>query len=99
MVVESTSYSHTGQKTYSGTWPVEGRTIAVDGKVIPVGSRVYIYELNNWYLAEDKIPPESVRKGAIIDIFRGDVKSCREWGRRDVRVRVVPPEKIKSKNN
>jgi 3D (Asp-Asp-Asp) domain-containing protein len=93
MVVESTSYSHTGQRTFSGTWPVEGRTIAVDGKVIPIGSKVFIYELNNWYLAEDLIPPSSVRKGAIIDIFRNDEKSCWEWGRRSLRVWVMPPEK------
>ncbi|HYH04796.1 MAG TPA: 3D domain-containing protein [Bacillota bacterium] len=99
MVVQATSYSHTGQKTYSGTWPREGVTIAVDNKKIKIGSKVYIYELNNWYLAEDKIPASSVRKGAIIDIFRNDEKSCWAWGRRDVRVRVVSPESSKNKNN
>lgn len=91
LTVESTSYSHTGSRTYSNTWPKEGVTVAVDGKVIRVGSWVYIQELNNWYLAEDKIPIESVRKGAVIDIFMNREADCWTWGRRDVAVIVVGP--------
>lgn len=93
MVVKSTSYSHTGSKTYTGTWPQEGRTIAVDPTTIPIGSMVYINELDRWFIAEDKIPPKSVAKGAIVDIFRNCESCCWEWGRRDINVKVVPPRK------
>lgn len=92
LIVESTSYSHTGNRTFSGTWPQEGVTIAVDNQKIKVGSRVYIYELNNWYLAEDLIPASSVKKGAIIDIFQNDIGDCWQWGRRDVQIKVIPPQ-------
>lgn len=41
-----------GAKTASGTTPTEGRTIAVDSSVIPLGSRVYI-EGYGVFIAED----------------------------------------------
>lgn len=41
-----------GSKTASGTTPTEGRTIAVDSSVIPLGSRVYI-EGYGVFIAED----------------------------------------------
>jgi 3D (Asp-Asp-Asp) domain-containing protein len=93
LVVQATAYSHTGDRTYSGTWPREGWTIAVDPATIPIGSRVYIKELNNWYIAEDRIPEVSIRKGAKIDIFMDREADAWKWGRRDVRVVVEPPEK------
>lgn len=92
MTVESTAYSHTGNRTYTGTWPKEGRTIAVDPQAIPIGSKVYIKELGGWYVAEDKIPPESVAKGARVDIFMDDENRCWEWGRRDITVKAISAE-------
>ena len=41
-----------GAKTASGTTPAEGRTIAVDSSIIPLGSRVYI-EGYGMFIAED----------------------------------------------
>ena len=41
-----------GAKTASGTTPTEGRTIAVDSSIIPLGSRVYI-EGYGTFIAED----------------------------------------------
>ena len=41
-----------GAKTASGTTPTEGRTIAVDSSIIPLGSRVYI-EGYGVFIAED----------------------------------------------
>lgn len=91
MIVQATAYSHTGQQTYTGTWPKEGRTIAVDPETIPMGSRVYI-EGFGWRVAEDKIPLESVAKGAKVDIFMDNENDCWEWGRRNVRIIVFPPQ-------
>lgn len=96
MVVESTAYTHTGYRTFTETWPQEGRTIAVDDKVIKIGSRVHIEGLG-WRVAEDKIPAESVARGAVIDIFLSREGDCWAWGRRDVRVVVESVDKNSNK--
>lgn len=85
LTVQATAYSHTGSRTYTGTWPREGRTIAVDTNTIPLGSRVYIKGIG-WRVAEDKIPPGSVAKGARVDLFMEQEDDCWRWGRRDVEV-------------
>ena len=38
LLMEATAYSYTGFRTFTGTWPKRG-TIAVDPKVIPLGSK------------------------------------------------------------
>jgi 3D (Asp-Asp-Asp) domain-containing protein len=91
LTVESTAYTWTGCKTFSETWPQEGVTVAVDNQKIKVGSKIFIKELNGWFVGEDLIPPESVAKGAVVDIYMGHRENdARKWGRRDVRVIVVP---------
>lgn len=55
-----------GNATASGVMPTVGRTIAVDPRVIPLGSRVVIN--GNVYVAEDT---GSAIKGNKIDIFVG----------------------------
>lgn len=60
------------------------QTIAVDPKTIPLGSIVYI-EGMGWYKAEDK---GGAIKGNRIDIFMGDYKKAREFGRKKVRVKI-----------
>lgn len=62
--------------TFSGTRAKEGRTIAVDPKVIPLGSKVYIEGLGV-RTAEDI---GSAVKGVKIDIFMDDVKQARKFG-------------------
>lgn len=54
-----------GGPTASGTMPAEGRTVAVDKKVIPLGTRVYI-EGYGEFIAEDT---GSAIKGNRIDIY------------------------------
>jgi 3D (Asp-Asp-Asp) domain-containing protein len=91
MTVESTAYCWTGYKTYSGTWPREGATVAVDNQKIKIGSKIFIKELNSWFVGEDLLPPESVAKGAKIDVYFNQEKDAWKWGRRDVRVVVEKP--------
>ncbi len=52
-------------KTASGTTPTEGRTIAVDSSIIPLGSRVYI-EGYGVFIAEDT---GGAIKNSKIDVF------------------------------
>jgi 3D (Asp-Asp-Asp) domain-containing protein len=90
LTCEATAYCY-GSVTKTGTSPVEGRTIAVDPEVIPLGSRVYVSceswpEVNGWYIAEDT---GGAIKGNIIDVYMQDYDTCLQFGRRQVEVRVL----------
>jgi 3D (Asp-Asp-Asp) domain-containing protein len=89
LICEATAYCY-GTVTKTGTSPVEGRTIAVDPEVIPLGSRVHVSceirpEIDGWYIAEDT---GGVIKGNIIDIYMKDYNDCIQWGRRQVKVKL-----------
>lgn len=64
--------------TKGGTTPQEGRTIAVDPDVIPLGTQVIID--GQTYTAEDT---GSVVKGNVIDIYFSDHEETEEYGRQD----------------
>ena len=63
-------------RTATGTNPKEGRTIAVDPKIIPKGSLVFI-EGWGYYIAEDT---GSAIKGKRIDIFLNSYKMAKQLG-------------------
>lgn len=63
-------------KTASGATPAEGRTIAVDSSIIPLGSRVYI-EGYGTFIAEDT---GSAIKNSKIDIFVSTHERAEELG-------------------
>jgi len=67
--------------TATMTIPRKG-VIAVDPKVIPLGTEVYIDGLG-WYRAEDT---GGLIKGKRIDIYMDDIESALEWGRRKVKL-------------
>lgn len=73
----------TGQpsKTASGTTPTEGRTIAVDTSVIPLGTKVYFN--NHTYVAEDT---GGAIKGNRIDLFFNSHQAALAWGRQTLPV-------------
>lgn len=62
-----------GGPTKSGTMPQAGRTIAVDPRVIPIGSRVYIDGLGE-YIAEDT---GSAIRGNRIDVYMATHEAAR----------------------
>lgn len=72
-------------KTSTGTTPKEGRTIAVDPKIIPYGSIVYIQDYG-YYIAEDK-------GGAIkqnrIDIFTNSHEKAIQEGHKVANVWIL----------
>lgn len=92
ILFEATAYCY-GNLTKTETVPVAGRSIAVDPKVIPLGSTVIVYtedmELLGIYQAEDT---GRLVKGRIIDIYMEDNGTCLEWGRRPVYAQVVDAE-------
>jgi len=77
--------------TFTGTKATEERTIAVDPKVIPLGSEVYVEvpsmpQYNGYYIAEDT---GGAIKGKKIDIYVGTEKVAYPFGIRDAVVKVV----------
>ncbi|MDY7043623.1 3D domain-containing protein [Virgibacillus sp. M23] len=93
MNVEATGYSLYGDPTGSdgtpqtatGTYPKVGRTIAVDPNVIPYGTKVYIPEFNDVFIAEDT---GGAINGNKIDIYMSHGDVARKWGRQQIEVYV-----------
>lgn len=83
LVMEATAYSHTGARTFTGTWPSRG-TIAVDPLVIPLGTKLWV-EGYGYGTAEDT---GGAIKGNRIDVFLESEGECWEWGRKKVKVRI-----------
>lgn len=83
--VEATAYCG-DEVTSIGIKPTPYRTIAVDPKVIPYGSIVYIPEYKALFRAEDT---GSAIKGKRIDIFLPNEDECKEFGRKNIRIYVL----------
>ena len=86
----STAYSY-GTTTASGTHVQEGRTIAVDPSVIPLGTKVRITcpsypSINGVYTAEDT---GRVIKGNIIDVYIQSHSKAIDYGRRTIYVEIL----------
>lgn len=72
-------------ETATGTLPTVGRTVAVDPRVIPLGSRIYIAGIGE-RIAEDtggKI------KGKKLDLFLPSVQACLRFGIRRYEVHLL----------
>jgi 3D (Asp-Asp-Asp) domain-containing protein len=71
-------------KTATGTVPVSGRTVAVDPRVIPYGTKIYIEGLGE-RIAEDS---GASIKGRRLDVFLPTVEHCHNFGvqTRDVKI-------------
>jgi 3D (Asp-Asp-Asp) domain-containing protein len=83
--VEATAYCG-DEITSLGIKPTPYRTIAVDPKVIPYGSTIYIPEYKALFKAEDT---GSAIKGKRIDIFLSNEDECKEFGRKNIRIYVL----------
>ncbi len=71
--------------TSTGTTPKWG-TIAVDPKVIPYGTKVYIPQFDKIFVAEDC---GSAIKGNRIDIFMDTEAHCNEWGVKNIEIKIL----------
>ena len=72
--------------TSTGVKPIEGITIAVDPKVIPYGTKVYIPQFNKVFIAQDC---GSAIKGNRIDIFMNDYNQAMEWGYKSITIYIL----------
>ena len=84
--VESTAYTYTGNKTATGVVPTQGM-IAVDPKVIVLGSKVYV-EGYGYAIAADT---GGAIRGNRIDLFFPTLRQCIDWGRKSVHIYVLKP--------
>ncbi|QSF45149.1 3D domain-containing protein [Paenibacillus tianjinensis] len=91
--VSMTAYSSEepgiGTKTASGTRVTEGRTIAVDPDVIPIGWWVYIEGLG-FRRAEDT---GGAIQGNKIDVYYDSLSNARNFGRKSRTIYVIGPVK------
>lgn len=69
-------------KTASGTTPEQGRTVAVDPSVIPLGAEIWIDGAGP-YIAEDT---GSGILGNTVDVFFDSHEDALKWGKRTVEV-------------
>lgn len=88
MTMQSTAY-YTGTVTATGTRPRRNpnglSTVAVDPRVIPLGSKLYI-DGYGYAVAEDT---GGAVKNNIVDVFLNTRQECINWGRRNVKVTIV----------
>lgn len=84
--VEASAYTYTGNNTATGVKPREG-LIAVDPKVIPMGTKVYV-EGYGYAIAADT---GGAIHGNRIDVFFGTLRQCMDWGRKSVRIHILNP--------
>ena len=82
--MEATAYTSSASEplTASGTKPVRNpsgfSTIAVDPKVIPLGSLVYVHG----YGFAKATDTGSAINGMIIDVYMNSEQECKAWGRK-----------------
>jgi 3D (Asp-Asp-Asp) domain-containing protein len=79
-----TAYTHTGYRTASMTYPKIG-TIAVDPKVIPLGTKIYVPGYG-WGVAEDT---GGLIKGNRLDVFFDTKKEALTWGVKDLKAIIL----------
>ena len=65
---------------------IRDRTIAVDPSVIPYGSKIYIPQFDQYFIAEDC---GGGIKGNKIDIFMNSESQCNNWGKRTIDIYIV----------
>ncbi len=85
--VQATAYTHTGNKCSTGVWPKPGY-IAVDPKVIPYGTKMYIVSADGKYVYGYAIAADTggfiKKRPTNVDLFFHTESACRKFGRRDV---------------
>lgn len=85
MKVRATAYCN-DPITSTGKKPRPYHTLAVDPKVIPYGTRVYIPEFNKVFIAEDT---GGAIKNNRIDIYMNNEYECRQWGVRNITIIIL----------
>ncbi|HOP10005.1 MAG TPA: ubiquitin-like domain-containing protein [Oscillospiraceae bacterium] len=94
IVGEATAYgANDGNKTSTGVKPAIGY-IAVNPKVIPYGSRLYIRSVDGKHIYGFAIAadtgPSVLKNITVADLFLGSEVEIDYWGRRDIEIYILP---------
>ncbi|HWJ02583.1 MAG TPA: 3D domain-containing protein, partial [Verrucomicrobiae bacterium] len=84
IVVEASAYTFTGHNTATGVPPRVG-LIAVDPRVIPLGTKLYVEGYGPAIAADTG----GGIKGYKIDVFFNTLKDCLNWGRKRVKIYIL----------
>lgn len=83
-IYHCTAYAYTGSPCANGNYPEVGKTIACNS--LPMGTKVLI-EGVGVRIVEDR--GASWHSDNWLDIYMGDVESCRQWGNREREVIIL----------
>jgi len=83
--MQATAYTYTGFRTATGKDPAVGM-VAVDPQEIPLGTKMYIEGYGYAWAADTG----GAVKGNVIDLFMEENSQCVKWGRRTVKVYLLP---------
>ena len=78
-----------GARTSTGAVPVEGKTVAVNPKLIPYGSTVIVKNLNDKVIFQGVAQDTGgalMKNTATVDIFKTSYGRCINFGRQRVKV-------------
>ena len=75
-----TAYTHTGNKTATGTWPRIG-TIAANPDIFPYGTKLYIPGYG-YGRVEDTGSGSGGDSVIALDLFMETEEECLQWGRK-----------------
>jgi len=80
---EATAYTWTGYRTATGVCPSRG-TVAVDPRVIPLGTELYIEGYGPAVAADTG----GAIQGQKLDLYMDTEHECLQWGRRKVQIQI-----------
>lgn len=92
MVVRATAYTHTGSRCSTGVWPQPGY-IAVNPKVIPYGTKMFIKTTDGRYIYGYAVAADTggfiKRHPTGIDLFFDTESECRKFGVRMAEIYIL----------
>lgn len=86
----SNASAYTGDTTTASGQKPRWGTIAVDPKVIPLGSKVYVPYYDKVFIANDT---GGIIRGTMIDIFMKSSLNMRNFGRRNIEIYVLEDDR------
>ena len=92
MTVRATAYTHTGNKCSTGVWPQPGH-IAVNPKVIPYGTKMFIKTVDGKYIYGFAVAADTggfIKKHPTgIDLFMNTEQACINFGVRQAEIYIL----------
>ena len=92
MTVRATAYTYTGNRCATGVYPTPGY-IAVNPKVIPYGTKMYIKTPNGSFIYGYAVAADTggfIRNHPTgVDLFMSSVSACRSFGVRNVEIYIL----------